>query len=171
MKQDLTIQGQAHTLEVQRGDLLVCSLDGDSFSAEVAETQPGVYSVLIGGKSFAVRVDPVGTASGDVGGAEYAVHVDGVSCRITVADPRRRRRGGSQVAIEGSQIVKAPMPGKVIRLLVSEGEAVEAGQGLVVVEAMKMQNEVKSPKAGTVRKVAAQTGQAVNAGETLAIVE
>jgi len=171
MKHLLTIQGREHTLEVKRGDPLVCSLDGDSFSAEVAEAQPGVYSVLIGGKSFSVRVDPAGAASGDAGGGEYAVHVDGVSCRIAVADPRRRRRGGSQVAIEGSQIVRAPMPGKVVRLLVSEGDAVEAGQGLVVVEAMKMQNEVKSPKAGSVQKVMAQVGQAVNAGETLAIVE
>ena len=171
MKYLLTIQGQEHTLDVQRGDPMVCALDGDSFSAEVAEVQPGVYSVLIGGKSFSVRVDPVGVASGAAGGGEYAVHADGMSCRVTVADPRRRRRSASQVAIEGSQLVKAPMPGKVIRLLVSEGEAVEAGQGLLVVEAMKMQNEVKSPKAGSVRKVMAQVGQAVNAGETLAIVE
>lgn len=173
MKHLLTVQGQEHTLEVKRGDPLVCSLDGDSFAADVAEVQPGVYSVLIGGKSFAVRVDvsPAGGASNSGDGGEYTVQVDGVSCRISIGDPRRRRRGGSQFAIEGMQLVKAPMPGKVVRLLVSEGEAVEAGQGLVVVEAMKMQNEVKSPKAGRVQKLMAQVGQAVNAGETLAIVE
>jgi len=170
MKYTLTIQGQKHTLEVKRGDPLVCSFDGDSFTAEVAEVQPGVYSVLIGAKSFAVRVDHAGSAPGQAGGGEYTANVDGISCRIAVADPRRRR-GRSQLSIEGTQVVKSPMPGKVIRLLVSEGEAVEAGQGLVVVEAMKMQNEVKSPKAGSVQKVMAQVGQTVNAGETLAIVE
>jgi biotin carboxyl carrier protein len=170
MKYLLTIQGQAHTLEVKPGDPLVCSLDGDSFTADATELQPGVYSVLIRGKSFSVRVDPAGTASGDDDGRGYAVRAEGVACRIAVADPRRRR-GGSKVVIEGSRIVRAPMPGKVIRLLVSEGEAVEAGQGLLVVEAMKMQNEVRSPKAGNVQKLMAQVGQAVNAGETLAIVE
>lgn len=163
MKYLLTIHGQEHALEVRRGDLLACSLDGTPFSAEVAEVRAGVYSILIGRKSFVARVD------GDEG--EYEVRVEGASCRITVADPRRRRRGGSQLAIEGKQIVRAPMPGKVIRLLAAKGEAVEAGQGIVVVEAMKMQNEVKSPKAGTVQTVSVQVGQAVNSGETLMIVE
>lgn len=162
MKYLLTIHGQEHALEVRRGDLLACSLDGTPFSAEVAEVRAGVYSILIGKKSFVARVD------GEEG--EYEVRVEGASCRIAVADPRRRR-GGSQLAIEGKQIVKAPMPGKVIRLLAAKGEAVEAGQGIVVVEAMKMQNEVKSPKAGTVQTVSVQVGQAVNAGETLMIVE
>jgi biotin carboxyl carrier protein len=171
MKYLLSIQGQTHTLEVKRGDPFVCSLDGDSFSAEVAEVQPGMYSVLIEGKSFAVRVEASAAGGLSNNGGEYAVQVDSVSCRIAIDDLRRRRRGGSHLSIEGRQVVKAPMPGKVIRVLVSEGAAVEAGQGLVVVEAMKMQNEVKSPKAGSVRKVMAQVGQAVNAGETLAVVE
>ncbi len=163
MKYVLTIHGQEHALEVRGGDLLVCSLDGTPFSAEVAEVRTGLYSMLIGRKSFAVRV------GGDEG--EYEVQIEGASYRIAVADPRRRRRGGPQIAIEGRQTVRAPMPGKVIRLLVAKGEAVEAGQGVLVIEAMKMQNEVKSPKAGTVQKVSVQVGQAVNAGETLVIVE
>lgn len=167
MKYHLSIQGREHTLEVKQGNPLVCALDGNSFSAEVAEVQPGVYSLLIGDRSFAARVDP----DSGPGSGECTVQVDGALYRVSLVDPRRRRRGGSQLAIAGEQIVKAPMPGKVIRLLVSEGEAVEAGQGLFVVEAMKMQNEVKSPKSGSIRKVTAQVGQAVNAGETLVIVE
>jgi biotin carboxyl carrier protein len=63
------------------------------------------------------------------------------------------------------------MPGKVVRLLVAAGDTVEAGQGLLVVEAMKMQNELKSPKKGIVRQVLAREGAAVNAGDVLAIVE
>ena len=63
------------------------------------------------------------------------------------------------------------MSGKVVRLLVKAGDRVEAGQGLFVVEAMKMQNEIRSPKSGTVERVLAKEGQAVNAGEVLAWVE
>ena len=62
------------------------------------------------------------------------------------------------------------MPGKVVRVMVRAGEAVEAGQGLLVVEAMKMQNEIKSPKAGKIERIAAQEGQTVNAGEVLAVI-
>ena len=176
MKYLLTIQGQEHTLEVRREDGLACTLDEVAFRAEVAEVRPGVYSVLIGDKSFAARVDATGeTGSSDGSGAprngEYAVQVDGVFCRVSIEDARKRRRGGTRLALEGKQVVKAPMPGKVVRLLAAEGQAVEAGQGLVVVEAMKMQNEIKCPKAGRVEKILVREGQAVNAGETLAIVE
>ena len=73
--------------------------------------------------------------------------------------------------MEGKKKIVAPMPGKVVRVLVKEGAEVEAGQGVVVVEAMKMQNELKSPKQGTVQKVIAVEGANVNAGDVLLIVE
>ena len=101
----------------------------------------------------------------------YTVQIDGVSYAVSVRDPRRRRSEKSPLAIAGRHSVKAPMPGKVVRILVAENQAVDAGQGLLVVEAMKMQNEIRCPKAGTVQKVLAREGQAVNAGETLLIVE
>ena len=178
MKFFLTIHGQEHTLEVNSQGGLACSLDGLAFPAEVAEVRPGVYSVLIGGRSFAARVDSTSpqqvgpnAGGGASNGGEYAVQVNGVCYAVSVRDPRRRRRDRAQLALEGRQTIKAPMPGKVIRVLVSEGEAVEAGQGLIVVEAMKMQNEIKCPKAGNVQKVLVGEGQAVNAGETLVFVE
>lgn len=178
MKFFLTIHGAEHTLEVNFQGGLACSLDGVAFPAEVTEVRPGVYSVLIGGRSLAARVDETSSTrvasnagSSASNGGEYAVHVDGVSYAVSVHDPRRRRRDRTQLALEGSQTVKAPMPGKVIRVLISEGQAVNAGQGLIVVEAMKMQNEIKSPKAGSVQKVLVGAGQAVNAGETMVIVE
>jgi biotin carboxyl carrier protein len=89
-----------------------------------------------------------------------------------VVDPRawRGRKHGAMEA-EGRQPVTAPMPGKVVRLLVKEGDAVEVGQGLIVVEAMKMQNEVRSPKSGKVERLVAKENQAVNAGEVLGWVE
>ena len=170
MKFALTIQGQEHTLELDRQNGLACSLDGTAFAAEIAEVQPGVYSLLIGGRSFAARVaSPAGNNSRNSG--EYTVEIDGVCYAVTVRDPRRRPRDRTQLALEGQQTVKAPMPGKVVRVLVSEGQAVNAGQGLIVVEAMKMQNEIKCPKAGTVQKILARAGQAVNAGETLLVVD
>jgi len=174
----LTIHGQDHTLEVNFQSELTCALDGVAFEAEIAEVQPSVYSVLIGGKSFAARVDSASSpqamsnaGGGAPNGEEYSVHIDGVCYAISVRDPRRRRRNRPQLALEGRQTVKAPMPGKVIRVLVTEGQTVEAEQGLIVVEAMKMQNEIKCPKAGSVQKVLVREGQAVNAGGTLVIVE
>jgi len=88
-----------------------------------------------------------------------------------VLDPRawRGKRGGVLEA-EGRQQIIAPMPGKVVRLLVKAGDAVEAGQGLLVVEAMKMQNEIRAPKTGKVERILISEGQAVNAGDVLAVV-
>jgi len=88
-----------------------------------------------------------------------------------VIDPRAwsgRRHGNAEA--EGRQQIVAPMPGKVVRLLVKAGDHVEAGQGLLVVEAMKMQNEIRSPKSGTLERVLAKEGQPVNAGEVLCVV-
>ena len=88
-----------------------------------------------------------------------------------IADPRswRRGRGGSIEALRVRQQIIAPMPGKIVRVLVAPGEQVEADQGLLVIEAMKMQNEIRSPKAGKVEKMVRE-GQTVNAGEILAVV-
>ena len=178
MKFSLTIHGQEHTLELDLRNGLACSLDGVAFPAEIVEVQPGVYSLLIGSRSFAARVDSTSSpqvtpnAENNAGSAgNYAVQIDGVSYAVSVRDPRRRRSDRTQLAREGTQTVKAPMPGKVVRILVAENQAVDAGQGLLVVEAMKMQNEIRCPKAGTVQKILAREGQAVNAGETLLVVE
>ena len=81
-------------------------------------------------------------------------HVAGREFSVAVRDPRewQRKRGGS-VASEGRQQVLAPMPGKIVRVLVKAGDTIEAGQGILVVEAMKMQNEVRSPKAGKIERM------------------
>ena len=90
---------------------------------------------------------------------------------VTVMDPRSwRGKRGHALQAEGRQQIVAPMPGKVVRLLVQQGDAVEAGKGLLVVEAMKMQNEIRAPKSGTVERLLVAEGQPVNAGEVLAVV-
>ncbi len=170
MKFSISIEGQDHTLEIVRdgasGRNVSFLLDGAAAHADVAEIMPDVYSLLIGGKSFTVRVAPAGGGPG-----EYAVEVSGVHYNVSVRDLRRAARGRAKPAMEGKQSIAALMPGKVVRLLVTEGQAVESGQGVVVVEAMKMQNEIKCPKAGKIQKVVVREGQAVNAGEVLLTVE
>ena len=140
------------------------TLDGESIVADAVEITPNTFSILFAGQSFEISV--TSSANGKVklqaGTQEFSAEV---------IDPRAwsgRRHGG--VEAEGRQQITAPMPGKVVRLLVKTGDHVEAGQGLLVVEAMKMQNEIRSPKSGAVEKVFASEGQAVNAGEALCII-
>jgi biotin carboxyl carrier protein len=140
------------------------SVEGRPVSADVAEIAPHTLSILLEGQCFEVSVSP--SSDGKLvlqsGTREFTAEV---------IDPRAwsgRRHGGAEA--EGRQQIQAPMPGKVVRLLVREGEHVEAGQGLLVVEAMKMQNEIRSPKSGAVERVLVNEGQAVNAGDTLCIV-
>jgi biotin carboxyl carrier protein len=120
----------------------------------------GSYSVLIGTRSYRVTNSRAG---------EFLVN--GRSIAVQVFDPRALRNRGSGSAAQGRQKITAPMPGRIIRLLAAVGDPVEAGQGLVVVEAMKMQNEMKSPKAGRVTEIKTKEGAAVSAGDVLVVVE
>jgi biotin carboxyl carrier protein len=164
MKLEIELDGKARTVELTRiGERVQCVLDGKPINADVVEVSPSVYSILLDGQSFEARVESAATGLRViVGGHEYAA---------AVRDPRQwRRHRGAAVEAEGRQQGIAPMPGKVVRVLVKAGDAVEAGQGLVVIEAMKMQNEVRSPKRGTVERLLVSEGQTINAGEVLAIV-
>jgi biotin carboxyl carrier protein len=166
MKYDVRIGGKTRAVELTRNCEKWCiSLDGNSLDADAVEVAPNTFSILFEGESFEVRVAPMpdGSLALHAGVAEFTAEVD---------DPRawRGRRHGIFEA-EGRQQIAAPMPGKVVRILVNAGESVEVGQGLLVVEAMKMQNEIRSPKNGRVEKLFVQEGQAVNAGDVLAWVD
>jgi len=154
----------AKNIDVQRdGNSFRVEMDEKIIEGNAVEVATGTYSVLLGGHSFEVRVEPsLGALRVHIGAREY---------RVEINDPRawRRRRGGALEA-EGRQDVVAPMPGKVVRVLAREGDEVEAGQGLFVVEAMKMQNEIRSPKKGKLERILVKEGQVVNAGEPLAAV-
>jgi biotin carboxyl carrier protein len=123
-----------------------------------------VLSVLINGHAFEIKRERTATDMHLwVGSARYAADL---------RDPRSlRSRRGAATGDQGARKLLAPMPGKVVRVLAPEKTQVEAGQGVIVVEAMKMQNEIKSPKKGVVQKVLATEGSPVNAGDVLAIVE
>lgn len=169
MKFSVTIHGQERTVELRSQNPPEFFIDGVKTEAQLVQLQPGLYSIILDGKSYEVRVASApGTESNS---GEYDVAVNGVSSTALVRDLSRRVRHKAGLALEGKQDIKAPMPGKVLRVLVSENQTVQAGSGLVVVEAMKMQNEIKCPKDGKVIKVNVREGQAVNSGDSLLIVE
>ena len=162
--QPLAKKISAETIEVSRdGSRFRFAHDGRAIEADVIEVAANTYSVLLSGRAYEVRVEPA------LGGMR--IHAGAREFRAEIEDPRAwRGRHGGKLEAEGRQEIIAPMPGKVVRLLVTKGQKVEAGQGLIVVEAMKMQNEIRSPKSGVVEEVFIAEGQAVNAGEPLAIV-
>ena len=165
MKMKIQFGGRTRDLELAReGQRLRATLDGRSIEADAVEVGPGQYSILLEGASCEVGVEPAP--------AGLIVSVAGRRLEARVVDPRRWRGAGRGAGLEaeGRQQIVAPMPGKVVRVLVIQGDKVEAGRGLLVVEAMKMQNEIKSPKTGTVERLLVTEGQAVNAGEVLAVV-
>jgi biotin carboxyl carrier protein len=150
-------------VEVNNAQERITTLADLAQGASIEEVEPGVYSILRNGHSYLARVIKVR----DV----YLVEVDGHNASVILRDPRAMTLRGSGGAGSGRQSIAAPMPGKIVRVLVANGNAVEAGQGLVVVEAMKMQNEMKAPRAGTVVAVKAAAGATVTAGDVLIIIE
>jgi acetyl/propionyl-CoA carboxylase alpha subunit len=140
--------------------VMECAIDGRSVSVDVRLLEPGVMSLVIDGRQYRCVLDGDGVV---IGGRRYGFEVD---------DPRSLEgRRGRGAGTEGPRPVKAPMPGRVVRLLVKVGEDVEEGQGVVVIEAMKMQNELKSSKAGRVVRVAVAVGDTVGSGDVLVVVE
>ncbi|HEV8042872.1 MAG TPA: biotin/lipoyl-containing protein [Bryobacteraceae bacterium] len=128
----------------------------------VAQVEPGVYSVLLGGRSFEVRA--VAARDG------LRLELSGRRFTAEVRDPRDRAQKSAAALGTGRQNIAAPMPGKVVRVLVGEGDVVEVGQGLVVVEAMKMQNEMKALRGGNVVEVRVRDGDTVSAGDVLVVL-
>lgn len=161
MKVEATIDGRAAKLEVDGGRLKFSLEGGEAIEREysIEPLVSGTYSVLIGGRSYAVVAAGAG------------IRVNGRAFRVEVFDPREMRGRKSAAGSEGRQNIAAMMPGKVVRVLVEQGDQVEAGQGLVVVEAMKMQNEMKSPKVGRVLEVKTRPEATVAAGEVLMVIE
>lgn len=165
MKLDVTINGAEDRMEIL-APAPECRFhlgEAPERAAHVEAPEPGVYSILMDGRSYDARVE--GTAGALV------VVIDGYRFEIEVRDPRRWTRASGGRGGEGVETIATPMPGKVVRVLVSPGDAVEAGQGIVVVEAMKMQNELKASRAGRVLTAPAKEGATVAAGEVLATIE
>jgi biotin carboxyl carrier protein len=140
----------------------IIRIDGEPVipaEASIVEVEPGVYSVIANGNSWEVRRT----------GEEIAVA--GHLMTWEVDDPRQWKRTGRSAEGHGHVSIKAAMPGKIVRILAAPGDIVEAGQGIIVVEAMKMQNELKVPRAGKVTSISVKENESVIAGAVLASIE
>jgi biotin carboxyl carrier protein len=161
----VSIDGKDYRLELDRVEgRWQCRLDGREVQIDAVLRQPDVVSLLIAGQAYEVRRERMARDTHLwVGTERYAAEL---------RDPRSLggRQSGRREQ-KGPRKLVALMPGKVVRVLVEEKAEVEAGQGVIVVEAMKMQNEIKSPKQGRVVKIVAQVGASVNAGDVLAVIE
>jgi biotin carboxyl carrier protein len=158
---------QSYSVEIEEigKSLYRVAVDGNEFIVDGKKTGRTNYSLIVDNRSFEIEVDNAED--------EYRVLVDGRNYHVSLVDERRVRVGGGQsdFQLQGRQKVSVPMPGKIIAVLISEGDSVERGQGLVIVEAMKMENEVRSPIAGVVKEIKVKPGDAVEGGAVLVIVE
>jgi biotin carboxyl carrier protein len=161
---DVIVNGKNYRLDLNRsGGNWSCRVDGQELELDAVLALPDVLSLRLGNIAYEIKLEQVAS--------EMYLWVGSRRFAVEVGDPRSLRSRARSGDDHGPKKVTAPMPGKVVRLLVREGDQVETGGGVVVVEAMKMQNEIKSPKKGTVQKILVGEGAAVNAGDILAIVE
>lgn len=141
-----------------------CRLDGEEVDIDVELLHANVLSLISEGSSYEIKREA--TSQG------LQILIGNHSLRVTVVDRRTLHgRPGRASESEGPKKIRAPMPGKVVRVIAPVGAAVSAGQGVIVIEAMKMQNELKSPKKGRIQQIVAAEGATVDAGDVLAIVE
>lgn len=160
---------------VKNGDALHVTLDGTTHVIDARRVGASALSMLLTSGSAAQSIDATfATRPSEPGATTLDVHVDG---RVVTAHVRpagafgRPKKGAAGASGTGPQRIVAPMPGKVVRVLVQSGDEVKARQGLVVVEAMKMENELKAARDGRVREVSVREGQSVDAGAVLLVVE
>jgi len=168
MRLQATISQTEFDVEVrQEGSRVSATVAKNNYDLELTRASSRDFLIMYEGRIFDGRVD--GQLSS---GSTVDVTIGANHYAITLVDPKRLRSAlGSGAHGEGAARIVAPMPGKVVRVLVETGQQVEVGQGVVVVEAMKMQNEMKAPKAGVIVSVDAEVGATVNAGDLLAVVE
>lgn len=166
MTYEVLVEGKPHQLELtQRLDGWDCKLDGKSYNVDAVVARRDVISLIIDGDCYEVKREM--TPPNDL-----HIWVKAVRFAAEVRDPRslRSRRAAAGATVGPAKVV-APMPGKIVRILAREKQEVEAGSGILVIEAMKMQNELKAPKKGTVTKLLVREGVPVNTGDVLAIVD
>jgi len=165
MTYEVSIDGRSHRLELERVEgRWGCTLDGEKINVDAVIARPNVLSLIVDGQAFEVKREQTST--------DLHLWVKSARFAAEVRDPRSlRSRRAASGGVEGPQKLLAPMPGKIVRVLAPAGTAVVAGQGVLVIEAMKMQNELKSPKDGAVKQITVAEGASVTAGDVLAIVE
>lgn len=168
MSYSADLHGRIHRLAVKgTGSPVPVQINGKTYEVDFSPIDGSLLSLLVMGRSY--EVDVVEEADGIL-----AVWVEGELHRIEYQEEGRRPRRGASVAghgIKGRQMIVAPMPGKVVAVLVSPAQEVSAGQGVIVIEAMKMENELKAPGPGVIKEIKVQEGAGVNGGEVLIVIE
>jgi biotin carboxyl carrier protein len=164
MKHEVEIDGNHLEIDLEQRDGRVQACVGSrEYELEVVSPEAGVFCLISDDRIFECNVWEREQNS-------FRVLIDGRTFDSTIID-RKHRRTVTEHHIEGVQNLIAPMPGKVVRVMLAAGDEVESGQGVLVVEAMKMQNEIKSPKAGKVIEIRVVEGATVTAHQILAVVE
>jgi biotin carboxyl carrier protein len=172
MEMQIEVNGRIRAVNVEpHNGAFRVTVDGRERLVDVATVDDATYSLIC----LSDRQQSVQAGLADTGvPGELAVHMaNGVATvRVLAGGASRFGRGsGSPAAVSGARPVVAPMPGKIVKVLVKAGDRVTARQGLVVVEAMKMENELRSPKEGVVTEVLVVEGVSVEAGRVLVVVE
>jgi biotin carboxyl carrier protein len=166
MRYQAIVDGADHELEIEElsPSTFQVKLGDSSFEVDLRKTHGSSYLAIVGERAFDCSI------SAD--GEELVIASRRGANRVTLIDPSRRRlKTLGERLITGRVELKAMMPGRVVNVLVKPGDEVAADQGVLVVEAMKMENELKAPKAGKVIEVRVSAGQAVEKGEILAVIE
>lgn len=171
---EITVNGKTHKVELESLSAAAPSsnnestyhirFDGREIALSCVPIGEGDLSIIVDGESCDVHCEPANDG--------LQVTLRGITYQCAVSDPRSlRARKKAGLADSGEQKLAASMPGKVVRIIVAVGDQIKAGQGILVVEAMKMQNEVRSPKDGSLKKLLVREGANVVAGEVLAVIE
>lgn len=168
MKLIAELNSEKHEIALkQTSEKVFAEIDGRAYELEISEPEPNVFLLKHEGEVFEVFVSP-----NEKSNEPFKVNLANQYFEIKIFDPKRLRGSSAGSGeIEGVAEIKTAMPGKVVRVLVEVGTMVQAGDGIIVVEAMKMQNEMKSPKDGIIKEIRFSEGATVNAGDVLAVIE
>ncbi len=170
MKRTLLIGKETHDVEILRQDGVTTLIwDGVAQAMDIVGVEPGSWSVIMGGKSVDVRLDVAKNPDPDV--QAFRATLYDAPYEFALQDPRKALLAAAGGPTASGGTLTAPMPGKVIKLLVQEGDPVIEGQPLLIMEAMKMQNELRAMSEGVVKKVSTSEGATVETGSVLITVE
>ena len=166
MKVIVKVNGESHNVEIsQDGSRVSAVIDDRVYELEASEPEPSVWLLKHDSNVYETVVESK-AASG------YSINIHGHEIEATVIDPKRLRGSGVGAPDEsGRAEIKTAMPGKVVRILAAVGDAVQKGSGVIVVEAMKMQNEMRSPKDGEISEIRVSEGDTVSSGDVLVIID
>ena len=168
MKLQAELNNETHEIEIRReGNKVFARVDDREYELEASEPEPNVFLLKNEGKIYEAFISPEQKP-----GEPFQVKLKNQSFEINLIDPKRLRGvSGESGAADGAAEIKTAMPGKVVRILAEQGAEIKKGEGVLIVEAMKMQNEMKAPKDGVVEEIRAAEGATVNAGDILAIIK